>query len=110
MGTVAVSTWPDAWATRTGCRAAAREEVPQGGVVHAAQVGGLHETLAGVGARVTRVHHREDVVPRRATDQPVGRLAVGGAEGALAVDDGVAVEGGLGRVCARHRRPVSTAT
>ncbi len=50
------------------------------------------EDLTGVPAGVSRVDHREHAVAPRPADQTVSGLAVGGAEGTLAVDDGVAFD------------------
>ncbi len=65
-------------------------------------VRGPVQHLARVPAAVARVDDRQDAVAAGAPHQAVRGLAVGGAEGALAVDDGVPVH--------PQRLPVRTAT
>ena len=45
------------------------------------------EQLAGVPAGLSGVDHGENAVTVRPAHEPVGRLAVGRAEGTLAIDD-----------------------
>ena len=50
-------------------------------------VGAVAEHLAGVAAGLAAVDDRQDLVALRVADEPVGGLAVDGAEVGLAVDD-----------------------
>jgi len=63
------------------------------------------QNIPGISFGVAGVNHGDNFVTARKPDQTVGRLAVRGSEGTLAVDDGVTVE----RL--RHARlPVRTTT